>query len=421
MLTIRDRQVFEHRVLDNGIKTFFYPEDTPFCSIEVEIPLGFAHTALGVHAGSAHLIEHLAVEYSKRYPKHLSFMRYISMTGGFFNAYTTPFHTRYTLSVPTAIATEAWKGLCSHIFEPVFTEHHIEKNKGIIRSERNRERRYFPASSELGHYISTQWKYDVPCSLEQIFGGDGDFSAITPDSLYELHRTAYFDPRIRVMIGGNINPDIVAADLEQIPTHKHHLTTCHEQLRWNEQEYHERSFRDTNRYELRIGGIVTHEPDVLKHRVVRFIGRYLVNSVHGPLFQWLRNDKGWSYDIGFSCDTSRNYVDWSFYIPLENRQQVRAVRTQFWSRARTALQDKQTVEKEVVRVLGTQVFHFQTLDDILYAAWSDLRQYKRIISEREWQEMTEACRDTDLLLSVWDEYYANEETCGSFCAVPYVN
>ena len=407
--------VFEQERLLNGITVYRRASDTEYTIVYLQVPVGTAHNTGNVLPGSSHFLEHICFERSKRHPELAEFSRLVGLYGGHSNAHTYAFRTTYELSVPNHHLAECLPGLFAAAFEPQMSEDSILSTKTIISSERRRNR-WYPGSSEVGKYINTSWLYDSPYPIEQLYGSDDDLERMTVERLMAAH-AAYFSPDILVVAVGNGNLKPLTTLLEALQVQARELPNAYMLTYWVKREYHEKAFRDVNRFELRYANFRLAPPDPRTLRQISFIGNYFVNSVHGPLYRWLRHELGWAYDLSFSFNSDRFGYDWRFYIPLGDLEQVAAVRREAWDRMREALGDAQEVGREIDRILDSSCYWHPTPGSILNEAMGSLSEHGRIVTSSEWREHIESCRDIGNLARVFEERYAEQEV-GSFCAVP---
>ncbi len=412
---MRDRQVFDTHILPNGIRFFHYPADYPFAIMHIILPFGHAHNTGTILPGSAHFLEHMGASHSALYPQRHRFAEWLGLQGGYSNAQTGSFETTYLAEAPLAAAENTWEGLCAQVFNPLFKEEDIAMQRTIIAAERKRKERWFPGSSELGHYLKTDWQQDIVTDLRQIFGLNEDLSAINADNLRRFH-SYYYDPRIIVLTGGPLDIQKLSERLLAVELSPQDAPLSYETPHWIQKDYHERAFNDVSQPTLYIGALFAELPDYATKVAIEFIGEFLTNSDHGPLYHWLRTDKGWVYSMSFHV-VFEKYARWTMSFPLHELEQVKIVREELWHRIEKALSDEHLANLEVDRKLGMQTFHFQTLDSVIAGAEYDLELYGEIKSEAEYRIYLEKCRDTQYLKRIADQYFA-PDLWGEFCALP---
>jgi predicted Zn-dependent peptidase len=276
--------------------------------------------------------------------------------------------------------------------------------------------KWYPGETEVEHYLSTQWAWHVPISRRQMFGEDEDLAATTAERLSALHQN-YFDPQIVVLASGALDLRPVFDSLSALSLGPRALPVAYDPLRWVRREYHEKEFQDQGTFTYYAGAQFELPREYGEEVAVGFIGNYLVNTDHGPLYNWLRKEKGWVYGLYFNNYSSPRDFSWLLRIPLHSREQIDEVRKELLQRMRDALQNRAAIDKEVERRLGAEVFHYQTLASIMSSASLDLQNRERIISEAEFRGYLETCRNTEFLTKVFDKYFSSNEI-GEFSAIP---
>ena len=415
---MKDRLIFKTTKLKNGIHVYSKPMDLPFATVSIYVPVGHIHNTGKVLPGTAHLLEHIACDRSRLYPKQGQFMKKIELAGGDFNAQTTSILTEYCINVRSDMFEEGFKGLMSHVFDPLITAEDIKHQEGIILSESKIYSKWYPGTNKLDHHVRAKWRTEKMYEHRQRIGNAADLKKMTVAGLLRFHK-AYFDPRVYVIIGGTFDEKLVFRELGKITTKKHNLPVKFDQVRWIRRAYHEEKFSAIERYQYRIGSIFA-ERDLQTRLGIRFIGLLLTNSTHGVLMEWLRSDLGWSYDIDFDFEYLENpYVhnSWDICIPLHTRTQVKHVRKELHGRILAAIADKELVAREVERQKAGLLFAYQTLGSILGAADDMLGVGGRIYTEEEIVEVLDHCKDTSFLKEIYDKHWSPEVT-GEFLAVP---
>ncbi len=416
---MKDRLVFKTTKLKNGIRIFSKHIDLPFATIWLYVPVGHIHNTGEVLPGTAHMLEHIAFGRSRLYPEKDRFQKIVELAGGSFNASTCSLHTRYELSVRSDMFNRAFKGLMSHVFEPLITAKDIADEAGIIINESKMYNKWFPGEDRLGNYFQTKWRDTLGFTLRQRVGKREDLTKMSVTKLSGLHE-AYFDPRTYLVIGGKFDQRTVIKELGRIKTKKHHLSTKIKQITWVNKKYHEKKFDTIKRYLYYMGGIVS-TTDVQTNIAISFIGELLANSTQGVLFEWLRKELGWCYDIDFdnSWDTNPTiYNTWEICLPLSSKKQVAHVRKEIHERILRAISDKALVVREVEREKSSRTFSFETLSSMMRMAAFTLGPHGgKVYTEADYLRFFEKCKDTAYLKRIYDKYWSPKVT-GEFLAMP---
>lgn len=401
-----DRKLFSTHRLSNGVTVYSHAMDVPYFSIHVIAPVGSAHSHggnPGGRMGMAHFMEHTIFHRSKMHTEKGSFEKLIALKGGYWNAATGPRATDIHLTVALDAQQEAIDGLLSHLLHPIITEDDLATERGIVRNERD-QRRYYPSDSEEGRYLDLEWMHTQWYSREQLFGSDEDLEAMTPDSVHAFLRH-YASNNLRVVIGGGHRLAPVLEAFAAIPTEALTLSEQVEPVRWVNRAYHEKAFRDVGTPTYHLGSL-TPSCDFQEAYALRFMLGFLANYVHGPLYEWLRKENGWTYGIEYGTSAAQDRTEGILRIPLNTAEAIPIIREEIHGRIRAALADTTLVASEVARRNHERLFHYQTLDERLFEAVSELENHERIVTEAEYRRMNEQFTDTTLLTKAYETYLA---------------
>src|SRR3989344_640276 len=411
---MKERLNFQETVLVNGIKVYGYPYDVSFAMIRVIIPLGTAHNQHPILPGSFHLLEHMVLNRGAMFPELHSFKQFIGLNGGYNNAWTFPFETMYEVDVPATIFQKSFEGILSQIFDPIFNLADLENEKNIIANERRRKERWYTGTDELSQYLHSIWKSSSLYPIEQIFGSDEDLTKINLSYLTNLH-DSYFCDKIIVLLGGNYDEKFALKKLSEIKTSPQILSGQTSPFEWKKREYHEIKMDSVSRHLYCYGGI-TNNLDWKEQAALTFILSFLGNHIHGPLYNWLRVEKGWVYELTWFL----NYETqgrWHMAFPLNNKAQVVAVREELHGRIQKSLEDKRLVCKEINRVLSKSLFLYQKLNDFMNHAFEFLSIEGRIFTEEEIAGAIQSFSDVKYLLEIYEKHMSPIVT-GEFLALP---
>lgn len=410
-----DRLRFERQQLPNGITVHQQRVDSPFTLVNMHIPVGSVHNTRPYPYGIAHFLEHVCFQRSLRFPTKRAFDEMIGQKGGTTNAITSPFFTDYWISIPNDFSEVALEGLFSLTFEPLLIEQDIQTERGIVGNERSAHR-WYPGTNEVEEYLMTKWQSNKTFSLEQLFGTDDDLARLSSNILQDFHKQ-YFDPRIQVVAVGSASLDPLLVRLSALPLATHTLREHYKVHHWIDRTWREMPFRDVSRYELHMAGIITPPPDIRTCRRIRFILDYLTNQVHGALYEWLREEKGWVYGIDTFTQRSHNAYQWTMMFPLSEHAQVNVVRGELRGRMETALKDTKAIEREVDRLKRTSCFWYETSESVLEGALNSLADWGRIYTVSELLELIDSCKDPQALFKLYKTYFS-EDAIGMICTIP---
>lgn len=415
---MKDRLAFEETRLPNGIRVFSHRMDVPFFSIHAILPIGSVHSHTenphGI-GGIAHFLEHMIFKRSKLYPALNSFEKFASLKGVSMNATTSAFETDVYADIPTAVQPEIIDGFVSQIFEPLFTDEDIAVERGVVANERN-QRKYYPGRTELQRYLNMEWEYDRYYPKEQLFGSDTDLSAIDVGQLEGFHTNYKAASDVFVVVAGGHDIGSICKAFEGIETQPLSRIDRHEAIAWKRREYHERTFRDLDSPNLYLGGIVP-QYDLIEVAKLSFIMNLLTNSSHGPLYEWTRNEKGWTYGVRGGTTSGRDRMTWTLQFPLNDIGPVEQIRHEVWGRVEEALADQFLVDREIERILNQEVFFYQTAGRRAEDAADSLSANGRIVTEREYRNLAKGMHDLSLLREAYTRYFTGD-VVGEFLALP---
>ncbi len=412
--TMRDRQVFEETVLQNGMRVNYYQTDQAFVNLTVYIPIGSTYHKEGHPAGLPHFYEHMTFHRSLSFPEKDSFSQWVSSKGGEVNAMTRPFCTTYTVEIPISFVAEAWNGLYNLLFHPQFSSVDVTTERTIVANERD-QRKWYPGESEIGHYLSTEWFDGRITEKEYLFGSDTDLSAITPEILVEFTKN-YSSHELRVFVTGPDNYSFIATSLENIRPNEHRHDQHQIRPIWKQPIFHSREFVDIDKPVYFLGSIY-QLPTNQERAAIHFILEYLTDFSTGPLHLWLRHDLGWTYGISYERVIQKSHEIIIMEIPLQSVEQVATVRSEIFNRMESALTDRGVLERELERQLGRRVFFYQKTSYVVDDAINDLTNYDSVISETEYVSFLKLCADPAYLTGIYHKFF-NPELRGEFCALP---
>lgn len=377
---------FQKTVLPNGFTIYSHLDPSvEFAHMAMVTPVGSLHNNGDIIPGTFHFIEHLLAGRSQKYPEIFSNTKAIQILGGFKNAMTSQLKTSYTASIPTLYVKDALEMIMSSFFEPHIEDLFVQKEKGIIANERKRRENFFPESTEIDQYAVTQWMYDVPCPVEQIFGSDIDFEKMNAQYFHFIHETYYTTKRNYFVIAGNFNFDQVCSMLGKVQLHADFVIPDKKEdaLRWEKPEFHIFETKNVSRFEYNFGWLYAFDGSVFDtmHQINNSSIIQILNSpAYGAIFNWLRNEKQWIYEIKRKTSTWRGRSRNSIVLPLNSMNQVTEIRNEFKDRCYDALSCQKTLEFFKQQRRGERVFSYETIKSRMDRVLADLDRYGAVQS-----------------------------------------
>jgi predicted Zn-dependent peptidase len=120
--------------LKNGIEVVYNKKDTDSVTIEIMVKVGSNYESRKI-SGISHFIEHLVFEATKKFPNSRDLANEIEKFGGELNAYTGEERTAYYIKILNRHFDTALAILDQIVFNPLFRESDIEKERSIIIDE----------------------------------------------------------------------------------------------------------------------------------------------------------------------------------------------------------------------------------------------------------------------------------------------
>ena len=156
-----------------------------------------------------------------------SFERF-SALGADANAYTSFNKTAYLFSCTMGFEASLAE-LIDFVTHPFFTEDSVKKEIGIISQEIDM---YRDSPSDVCYYGMLEGLYESHAIRKNICGSQSSISKITPELLYECHKSFYSLSNMALIVVGDVEPDVLlrVAD-EHLPAKSEggHRPTCREE------------------------------------------------------------------------------------------------------------------------------------------------------------------------------------------------
>jgi predicted Zn-dependent peptidase len=185
---------------------------------------------------------------------------------------------------------------------------------------------------------------------------------------------------------------------------------------WKRSQHHRAFFETISQPTLEVAWIHPRV-DYRTCRALSFLISLLINSTHGSLYREFREDKGWTYGLDGFVSQRHDTTVLGLTFPVNNEEQVDFIRGVLFERIINASSDQELVEREIRRYQCSQVYNFQTANEIINSASYGLMTYGMVPTEAQWQEAVEAIADPVWRQSLVAEYLS-EKNMGSVCFMP---
>jgi len=414
-------QEFTEKILANGIKLYHYAANFPVSSFEIMLPIGSAHAGVKggiIPGGAPHFLEHMQMLRSINYPEKGLLDKKIGLEGGYNNAYTMPFWTAYGMTAPSDSVEATLPGLVERVFSPIFEKEDFENQRQIITNEREHRRKFFPGNSQSSQYFGLQFMNDVSIELDRVFGSPEALATFDPELMYKVHHQAAATEGVVAFSAGAHDPLLFEDVLTAIaPSRRVEAPSQFDQTTWVHKEYHEKSFENITQPSLTVAWIMpglTYE----EKTGLNFLLNYFCNSVHGPLYEILRHDKGWVYDLDWYHVNLPQQQMYGMNFPVMDTKVIQEIRSSLFGWFREALHDQVRVEKEIHRRIRHQVTWYETAEGTVEDEADGYRTHGRWIRHEEWERAIRHMADPEHRRFIFESYLARQDWFGEMAFLP---
>ncbi len=188
------------KTIKNGLSWTIVPTKEQMATIAIMIRIG-SRNENRKHKGIAHILEHVLFKGTKNFPTALSWNQAVESIGGETNAFTTPEHTYFTLSVPTREVETALMMLADLVRYPLLSASTYETEKSVIIQEIIE--RYDP-SVMIDDVTERSLFGDQPLGWN-IVGSLRDIKAAHLSHIKSFYNSYYIPSLTYVGIAGNIS------------------------------------------------------------------------------------------------------------------------------------------------------------------------------------------------------------------------
>ena len=167
-----------------------------------------------------------------------------------------------------------------------------------------------------------------------------------------------------------------------------------------------------------MAAIIDAEPTLDERMFGSLLSERLVSFNFGSLYEWLRHEHGWSYDVHSTGEYEPPlHPIWGLHIPLANRDQVDIVRSELFDRIDRAATDEKGMGAFIARRHAARTFELQTIDSVVSTAMGFASTTGHIVTERETDEVYERLEDRSYTRRIFEKLFG-PASIGEFLAVP---
>ncbi len=193
--------------LQNGFKIVFIPKiGTKICKISVLVDAGsMCEDAGGVPSGTAHFVEHMVFNGTKKYPNRNDLFNLVVKEGGTRGASTSQFIQNHFVSTLKQFVVPAFEYLSETLLNAVFTEQSFAKEKPIILSEFKKNDSN-PDTKFYFHGVNAT-VFENKSLQNYMLGNRESIESITLKNITDFYNTYFTPNRMTLFIIGDFQKD----------------------------------------------------------------------------------------------------------------------------------------------------------------------------------------------------------------------
>ncbi len=186
--------------LDNGLTVIFeYVPGVKVVSVQSWIQTGSVNETPEI-SGISHFLEHILFKGTKKF-KPGEIDTYLDAKGAYNNAFTSFDVTNYYVTIPTDEAEAAFEVVSQMVFEALFIEEEIEKEKPVVLQEIKRS--YDDPNYNLWHDAQKKLLGGTPYE-RKIIGTPETVTALTRETLLDYYNKYYHPENMTLVVVGDI-------------------------------------------------------------------------------------------------------------------------------------------------------------------------------------------------------------------------
>ncbi len=383
---------------DNGIRLLYSYDNSPVVYCGFAINAGTRDEEVNEY-GIAHLIEHLLFKGTNK-RNSLQIIKRLEEVGGELNAYTTKEETFIYSVVPQKYAERAIELLSDIVFNSVFPENQIKKEREVIFEEIEM---YNDTPSELIFDDLEDLMFANSSLGHNILGTKKSLSKINSSDCIAFVKRCYTTDNMLFFLQGNIDENKFLKLTEKYICH---TATRREFSRNSPNPYLPQNVvcnKNTNQTHCLIGNLTLSLSDDNTHSLTLLNNILGGTSLTSKLNLAIRERNGWVYSIDSSLNLYSDIGIWSIYFGCSESNYKKCIELIY--RELGKLTDKaipaKQLEKYKQQLYGQMLINFQNKENyILSSAKIALHLNKAVSMEQTFERMQQVCpEDIQILAS----------------------
>ncbi len=383
---------------DNGIRLLYSYDNSPVVYCGFAINAGTRDEGVNEY-GIAHLIEHLLFKGTNK-RNNLQIIKRLEEVGGELNAYTTKEETFIYSVVPQKYAERAIELLSDIVFNSVFPENQIKKEREVIFEEIEM---YNDTPSELIFDELEDLMFANSSLGHNILGTKKSLSKINSSDCIAFVKRCYTTDNMLFFLQGNIDENKFLKLTEKYICH---TATKREFSRNSPNPYLPQNVvcnKNTNQTHCLIGNLTLSLSDDNTHSLTLLNNILGGTSLTSKLNLAIRERNGWVYSIDSSLNLYSDIGIWSIYFGCSEsnyKKCIGLIHSELGKLTDKAIPAKQ-LEKYKQQLYGQMLINFQNKENyILSSAKIALHLNKAVSMEQTFERMQQVCpEDIQILAS----------------------
>lgn len=383
---------------DNGIRLLYSYDNSPVVYCGFAINAGTRDEEVNEY-GIAHLIEHLLFKGTNK-RNSLQIIKRLEEVGGELNAYTTKEETFIYSVVPQKYAERAIELLSDIVFNSVFPENQIKKEREVIFEEIEM---YNDTPSELIFDELEDLMFANSSLGHNILGTKKSLSKINSSDCIAFVKRCYTTDNMLFFLQGNIDENKFLKLTEKYICH---TATRREFSRNSPNPYLPQNVvcnKNTNQTHCLIGNLTLSLSDDNTHSLTLLNNILGGTSLTSKLNLAIRERNGWVYSIDSSLNLYSDIGIWSIYFGCSEsnyKKCIGLIHSELGKLTDKAIPAKQ-LEKYKQQLYGQMLINFQNKENyILSSAKIALHLNKAVSMEQTFERMQQVCpEDIQILAS----------------------
>lgn len=390
--------VYKQITLKNGLSIIMQKEPMNSVSITIAVGAGSRYETTET-TGTAHFLEHMLFEGSRKFPNSKVLSEFIENVGGKSSAWTYKEHVAYQVKIPKQHLETAFKYLEEILFNSTLSNTAIQKEKKIILEEIKRTRDT-PEIDIWDQWFEWVWGKVQPMGRSTL-GNEIRVKNISRTQLRDYLSFFYHPANMAIAIVGNFSSKIVENYAKKfLGGYVQNKTHNFISVRFNPKKLHTRIIKSNSQQTNLILGFVTNVSYTNNDRFIQqLIADILSAGMSSRLYQKLIYQLGiaysaWSQSLTF-LDTGQ-FVVFGGFSPQNTLLAIKTIIDEIKKLKLNKISEKELMETKE-KAKANLIFALETPEAL--ANWYASQQIteKKIMTIEEYLEQVDQITPEDIM------------------------